>query len=90
MMKNKVIIKAVFPSIDKVYDIKIPVNELIWKVSSLVSKAVYDINGIPFDINKDNFAIINKETGMIYENNSVVIDTDIRNGSELFFIKENS
>ena len=43
MMKNKVIIKAVFPSIDKVYDIKIPVNELIWKVSSLVSKAVIQL-----------------------------------------------
>lgn len=89
MMKNKVIVKAVFPSIDKAYDIKIPVNELIWKVSSLVAKAVYDMNGIPFDINNDNFAIINKASGMIYENNSVVIDTDIRNGSELFFIKEN-
>lgn len=88
MMKNKIIVKAVFPSIDKVYDIKIPVNELIWKISSLVSKAVYDMNGIPFDINKDNFAIINKVTGSIYENNSIVIDTDIRNGSELFFIKE--
>ena len=89
MMKNKVIVKAVFPSIDKVYDIKIPVNELIWKVSSLVTKAVYDMNGIPYDINNDNFAIINKETGLIYESNSIVIDTDIRNGSELFFIKEN-
>ncbi len=88
MMKNKVIVKAVFPSIDKVYDIKIPVNELIWKVSSLVTKAVYDMNGIPYDINNDNFAIINKETGLIYESNSIVIDTDIRNGSELFFIKE--
>ena len=89
MMKNKVIVKAVFPAIDKVYDIKIPVNELIWKVSSLVTKAVYDMNGIPYDINNDNFAIINKETGLIYESNSIVIDTDIRNGSELFFIKEN-
>ena len=89
MMKNKVIVKAVFPSIDKVYDIKIPVNELIWKVSSLVTKAVYDMNGIPYDINNDNFAIINKETGLIYESNSIVIDTDIRHGSELFFIKEN-
>ena len=88
MMKNKVIVKAVFPSIDKTYDIKIPVNELVWKVSSLVCKAVYDMNGIPFDINSDNFAIINKDTGTFYDNNSIIIDTDIRNGSELFFVKE--
>jgi len=88
MMKNKIIIRAVFPSIDKSYDVKIPVNELIWKVSSLVSKAVYDMNGIKFDINTDNFAMISKSTGTIYENNTAIIDTDLRNGSEVIFLKE--
>ena len=89
MMKNKVIIKAVFPAIDRSFDIKIPVNELVWKVSSLVSKAIYDMNGLPFDINTDNFAMISKSTGKIYESNLAIIDTDIRNGSEIIFIKEN-
>ena len=50
MMKSKVIIKAIFPSLDKCYDIKIPVNEIMWKVSKLLAKAVYDINGINIDI----------------------------------------
>lgn len=88
MMKNKVIIKAVFPAIDRTFDIKIPVNELVWKVSSLVSKAIYDMNGLAFDINTDNFAMISKSTGKIYESNLAIIDTDIRNGSEIIFIKE--
>ena len=88
MMKNKIIVRAVFPSIDRSYDVKIPVNELVWKVSSLVSKAVYDMNGIKFDINNDNFAVVSRSTGKLYENNVAIIDTDIRNGSELIFLKE--
>ena len=88
MMKNKVLIKAVFPTIDRTYDIKIPVNELVWKVNSLVVKAVYDMNGISFDINKDNFVMISKNNGTMYENNVAIMDTDIRNGSEIIFLKE--
>ena len=88
MMKNKIIVRAVFPSIDRYYDVKIPVNELVWKVSSLVAKAVYDMNGISYDINNDNFAMISRSTGTIYDSNTAIIDTDIRNGSELIFLRE--
>ena len=87
MMKNKVMIKAVFPSIDKEYDIQIPVNELIWKVNKLIVKAVYDMNGININIAEDNFLMINTDTGQIYDNNIAVIDTDIRNCTEIVFIK---
>ena len=88
MMKNKVMIKAIFPSIDKEYDIKIPVNELMWKVNKLIVKAIYDLNGIKIDIKSDNFLMINKTTGKIYENNSTIIDSDIRNGTEIIFVSE--
>lgn len=88
MMKTKVIIKANFPSIDKEYDIKIPVNELVWKVNKLVIKAIYDMNGIHLDLKNDSFIMMDKSTGKIYPNNAIVINTDIRNGSEIIFIKE--
>ena len=76
MMKSKVMVKVIFPSIDREYDIKVPV------------KAVYDMNGIPVDIKEDDFVMVNRTTGIIYDNNSVVIDTDIRNGTEIVFIRE--
>lgn len=88
MMKNKVMIKVIFPSIDREYDIKIPVNEIMWKVNKLIVKAIYDMNGISVDIREDNFVMINRTTGMIYDNNTVVIDTDIRNGTEIVFLRE--
>lgn len=89
MMKNKVMIKAVFPSIDKEYDVKIPVNELTWRVNKLIVKAVYDMNGIAINLKEDKFIMINKTTGNTYKNNVAIIDTDIRNGTELVFLREN-
>ena len=89
-MKNKVMIKAIFPSIDCEYDIEIPINELVWKINKLIVKAVYDMNGIKINIKEDNFIMINKNTGQIYENNITIIDTDIRNGSEIVFLRTNN
>lgn len=87
MMNNKVIIKAIFPTIDKSYDIKVPVNELTWKINKLIVKAVFDMNGISVDLKNDNFIMINKATGEIYKNNASIIDTNIRNGTEILFLK---
>lgn len=87
MMKNKVMVKAIFPSIDKEYDVKIPVNELVWKVNKLITKAIYDMNGIPINIKEDTFIMTNKANGEIYKNNVAIIDTDIRNGTEIVFLR---
>ena len=87
-MNNKVMIKAIIPSIDKEYDINIPVNEVIWKINKLIIKAVFDLNNIEYNIKTDNYVMINKTTGKIYKNNEIVYDTDIRNSSEIMFIKE--
>ena len=46
------------------------------------------MNGIGFNLKDDNFLMINKVSGKIYDNNQPVIDTDIRNGTEILFLKE--
>ena len=88
MNNNKVMIKVVVPSIDKEYDIKVPVNEVLWKINKLIIKAIFDMNSIMYDLKKDNYVMINKTTGEIYKNNDILIDTDIRNGTEIVFLKE--
>ncbi len=87
MMKTKIIIKAIFPSLDRCYDIKIPINEVLWKVCKLLSKAIYDMNGINIDVIGSSFVMMNKTTGTIYNLNTTVIDSDIRNGTEIVFLK---
>ena len=87
-MNDKIIIKVIFPSLSKEYDVNIPVNELVWRVNKLIVKAVYDMNGIKFDLGKNNFLMINKSSGETYKSNDIIIDTNIRTGTEIVFLKD--
>jgi len=89
-MNNKVLIKIILPNMEKEYDLFIPVNEQLWKVEKLIMKCIYDILNIPYNPKTETYTIINKNNGIKYDKNQIIIDTDIRNGTELYFIKENS
>ena len=84
-MENKVLIKLLVPELDSNFDAFIPVNEIIWKISKMLVKSVSDLSGAQLDIKKE-FILINKITTRIYNNNEIVINTDIRNGTELILI----
>jgi len=84
-MKNKVLIKLIVPELNSTYDLFIPVNERIWKVSKLVIKAVSDLSGGALNT-KNSYLLINKNTGRIYQNNEIIINTEIRNSTELVLL----
>ena len=86
-MKNKVLIKLSMPELMVDYDIFIPVNEIIWKIKKMIIKSISDMSSIPLDMNA-NYLLINKTTSKIYDNNEIVIDTDIRNCTELMIVKK--
>lgn len=81
-MENKVLIKLDVFELDDTFDVFIPVNEVVWKIKAMLAKSVSDLEYLEFNPN-DDYIIINKKTGQIYNNNEVIIDTDIRNGTEL-------
>jgi hypothetical protein len=85
-MNNKVLIKLIVPVSGKKYDIFIPVNELVWRINKLIVKAISDIEG--GTINPQNkYIFTNKMNNKIYESNDIIINTDIRNGTELVLVK---
>lgn len=85
-MNNKVLIKLIVPATGKTYDIFVPVNELIWKVNKLIVKSISDISDNI--INPQNkYVFINKITNKIYDSNEIILNTDIRNGTELILLK---
>ena len=86
-MENKVLIKLIMFDMDKCFDIFIPVNEIIWKIKKLIIKSISDITNISLDINNE-YILINKDNSKIYDNNEIVINTDIRNGTELILFKK--
>ena len=84
-MNNKVLIKLIIPELSESYDVFIPVNEIVWKIKKLLVKAVSDLSGTILDQNLD-YVLIDKNTCKIYDNNEIIINTDIRNSSELILM----
>ena len=84
-MNNKVLIKLIVPELDTTYDVFVPVNEVIWKVKKLISKSVADLSGGGLDYKKE-YTLINKLTSQPYDNNTVIINTNIRNATELIML----
>ena len=82
-MSNKVLIKVEFVEYNVTFEIFVPVNELLWKVSMLIEKSSADLLGVQ-SIGK-KYTIINKKTNEIYDLNLTVKETNIRNGTELIF-----
>ena len=85
IMKNKVLIRLSFPELGNTFDIFIPVNEIIWKVKEIIVKSVSDLTGSQLDLN-NKYVLINQITGQAYDNNEIVLNTDIRNASELIIL----
>lgn len=81
-MDSKVLIKLIVYEMNFSFDVFIPVNEYIWKIKKLLVKSIGDLNNIKIDINKECI-LLNKDNNIIYSNNDIVIDTDIRNGTEI-------
>ena len=82
---NKVLVTVYVPILEEQCDMLVPINKTVYNVILLMSKVIYEINdgyyepeGIPI--------LYNKLTGMPYNINSKIIDTDIRNGTEVVLI----
>ena len=84
-MNNKVLIKLSVPEIGYSFDVFIPVNEIIWKIKKMLAKSVSDLTGGVLNPNA-NYILMNKLTSEVYNNNKVVIDTNIRNITELILL----
>ena len=85
-MSNKVLIKLYVPTLGETFDIFIPVNEMIWRVNRLIVKLVSDMSEGSFILDKD-YAMINMDTGKIYDNNDIIINTDIRNATRILLVE---
>ena len=86
-MKNKVLIKLIVPELDETFDVFIPVNELVWKIKRIILKAIGDLSNANIDTNIE-YILLNKDNSKIYNNNEIILDTDIRNSSELILISK--
>ena len=84
-MNNKVLVTVNVPSLEKSFDIFVPVNRRVHNVIALVKKSLFDISGHAFNM-ENTYTLYNAGTGAPYDMNSLIRDTDIRNNSSLILL----
>ena len=82
---NRIIVKLYVPLIEKQYDVWIPINKNIYQTIQSFIKGINSLNQIEYDTTKFP-KLYKKSTAEPYDLNAVIIDTDIRNGSELILL----
>ena len=84
-MNNKVLVEIIIPTIEKKYDVYLPVNKKIGNVINLLCKAIKEIDGDGFDYTNQT-SLYNNFNGQKYNPNDIIRKTDIRNGSKLIIM----
>lgn len=80
-MKNKVLVELIVPEIDEIFNVYLPVNRRVGNVIELLNKSLLDLtNGVYGNSNR-NF--LYNQQGEKYPLNSLIRETDIRNGTSI-------
>lgn len=82
---NRVLIRVYVPLLEKKYDVWIPINKKIYEIIVNIVKGINSINKIEYDV-KEIPNLYDRESSEIYDVNVKVIDTNIRNGSEVILL----
>lgn len=82
---NKILVRVFFPKLDRCYDVWIPINKTIYSIICLLSKGANELTEGSYQ--ESNLPILyNRSSGLHYDINAYVKDTDIKNGTELILI----
>lgn len=85
MDNNKILLEVYIPSIEKEYDIFVPVNKKIGTIKKMIETGITDLTDDVYSISDDT-NLYSKDTGNIYDVNVKLIDTDLKNGSRIILI----
>ena len=81
-MDNKILVRLYVPKIEEQYDVTIPLNKQIYVVIQLLVKAVNELCGGYYKPSKMPM-LYDKITAKAYDVNLTVIESSLRNGSEI-------
>lgn len=84
-MEYKILVKVYYPMIEEQLELYIPTTKTVKYILKLLQKAIQENVCETYQLNP-NAILANKHTGIRYEHNKLIIDTDIRNGSKLIII----
>ena len=83
-MMYKVICEISFPVLGIQIDVNIPINKTVLYVTKMLDKIIEENVSAEYQ-SKDNSILVNKRTGLVYDKNVLIKNTDISNGSKLTY-----
>ncbi len=84
-MNDIVLVELVIPVLEESYDVFVPVNKKIGDIINLISKLSVGLSGGYFVVSDTN-CLYSGDTGEAYPIDTLLINTDIRNGSKLILM----
>lgn len=84
-MDNKVLVRLYIPKIEEQYDVEIPLDKQIYVIIQLLVKAVNELSGGYYKPSKMPM-LYDKITAKAYDVNLTVIESSLRNASEIVLL----
>lgn len=82
---NKILVSLYVPLIEQKFEIFIPINKEICDIIKLLVKAINELVDCNYDYNTET-GLYNKDTGEKYILDKKIIETDIKNGTQLILV----
>lgn len=82
---NKILVLVYIPEIEQEYDVYIPINKKIGTIKKYLISSIEEFNDGNVS-NIENLKLYDKESSMKYNNDTLVKDSGIKNGTKLILI----
>lgn len=82
---NKLLIKVKYPLVSQEFEMFIPINKSIGKITMLIQKTIIEFNVDQIPVRKDAI-LINSSTNEILDKNKLVHEENIKNGDILIIL----
>ncbi len=85
-MLNKYLINVIVPIIELEFDVYIPNNKKVGTIKTHILSAIREESNNSFNKNINDIRIIDRDSGKEFDNNVLVKDSGIKNGSKIVII----
>ena len=85
-MQNKYLINVIVPIIELEFDVYIPNNKKVGTIKTHILNAIKEEANNSFNKNINDIRIIDRDNGKEFDNNVLVKDSGIKNGSKVVII----
>lgn len=74
---------VIVPELEREFDVYIPNNKKIGTIKTNILKSISELSGGVYVKSIDNVRMFNRQTGIDYDNDTFVKDSDIRSGTRV-------